>query len=131
MMKQMRHPQVLSEMEEAALNPFAESEAGDSSGAAASGWAISQAEKTKFDNLFHSCALSGGKLQGSSAKEAFSSTGLPNSMLFKVWKAADVDGDGALDSDEFAVAMRLCEIVKSGGDLPAVLPPNLVPPSKR
>lgn len=130
LMKQMRHPSVMSDDEEAALNPFADA-TGEPDDLVSSGWCITQYEKTKFDNVFHSAKLVDGKLQGSSAKDIFASSGLPNSMLFKVWKAADIDGDGALDSDEFAVAMYLVQNIKNGGSIPDVLPPDLIPPSKR
>lgn len=56
---------------------------------------------------------------------------LPNSVLSKVWKLADVDKDGMLDSDEFALAMHLINIKIDGNELPATLPQHLVPPSKR
>lgn len=51
--------------------------------------------------------------------------------LFQIWGLADIDMDGALDSDEFSVAMFLAESVRDGGKIPTVLPPDLVPPSKR
>lgn len=56
---------------------------------------------------------------------------LPNSVLSKIWKLADVDKDGMLDSDEFALAMHLINIKIDGNDLPSDLPDHLVPPSKR
>ena len=53
-------------------------------------------------------------------------------QLYKVWQLADIDADGKLDSDEFAVLMFLVQAVKeSGTPLPDTLPPDLVPPSKR
>ena len=55
---------------------------------------------------------------------------LPNSVLGKVWKLADVDKDGMLDSDEFAVVMHLVNIKLNGHDIPAELPAHLVPPFK-
>ena len=73
---------------------------------------------------------------------------LPNNVLGKVWKLADVDKDGMLDADEFALAMHLMNIkldgkhitifwnssnilIFSGHDLPSELPAHLVPPTKR
>lgn len=55
---------------------------------------------------------------------------LPNAMLGKIWKLADVDTDGKLDMDEFALAMHLIDIKLDGHELPAQLPSHLVPPSK-
>lgn len=73
---------------------------------------------------------------------------LPNNVLGKIWKLADVDKDGMLDSDEFALAMHLINVKLDGEmnhvsvekvfslcvlghDLPTELPSHLVPPSKR
>lgn len=51
-------------------------------------------------------------------------------MLSKVWKLSDVDKDGMLDVDEFALALYLAEIAEKGNELPAKLPDHLVPPGK-
>ena len=76
---------------------------------------------------------------------------LPNNVLGKIWKLSDVDKDGLLDADEFALAMHLINIkldgekkyhyttlgpnitftILAGHDLPTELPAHLVPPSKR
>lgn len=56
---------------------------------------------------------------------------LPNSVLGKIWKLADVDKDGMLDLEEFALAMHLIHVKLDGHDLPAGLPQHLVPPSHR
>lgn len=56
---------------------------------------------------------------------------LPNSVLGKIWKLSDVDKDGNLDMDEFALAMYLIEIKLANNDLPSELPEHLIPPSKR
>lgn len=56
---------------------------------------------------------------------------LPKAVLGKVWRLADTDHDGMLDSDEFALAMHLIKIKLEGHDLPDNLPKHLVPPSKR
>lgn len=65
------------------------------------------------------------------AKEEFLKTKLPNSVLSKIWKLADTDNDGLLDSDEFALAMYLVKIKLEDSELPATLPEHLIPPSKR
>lgn len=56
---------------------------------------------------------------------------LPNPVLGKIWKLSDIDKDGNLDMDEFALAMYLIEVKLSGHDLPTELPEHLIPPSKR
>ena len=39
---------------------------------------------------------------------------LPNNVLGKIWKLSDVDKDGLLDIDEFALAMHLINIKVDG-----------------
>ena len=41
---------------------------------------------------------------------------LPNNVLGKIWKLSDVDKDGMLDSDEFALAMHLINVKLDGGE---------------
>lgn len=56
---------------------------------------------------------------------------LPNSVLGKIWSLADVDKDGMLDLEEFALAMHLINVKLDGHDLPAGLPEHLLPPRHR
>jgi hypothetical protein len=56
---------------------------------------------------------------------------LPSSVLGKIYRLADVDQDGLLDTDEFALMMHLISIKLNGYDLPSSLPSHLIPPSKR
>lgn len=56
---------------------------------------------------------------------------LPNNVLGRIWKLADIDKDGFLDSDEFALAQHLINVKLEGYDLPVELPDHLIPPSKR
>lgn len=56
---------------------------------------------------------------------------LPNSVLRRIWALSDIDQDGQLDRDEFALAMFLLDHKLAGNDLPETLPEKLVPPSKR
>lgn len=56
---------------------------------------------------------------------------LPNSVLRRIWALADIDQDGMLDRDEFAVAMFLIDHKLDGNDIPDSLPPRLIPPSKK
>lgn len=65
------------------------------------------------------------------AKAEMVKSKLPNSVLGKIWKLSDIDKDGFLDMDEFALAMHLIQIKVEGHDLPVELPDHLVPPSKR
>lgn len=56
---------------------------------------------------------------------------LPNSVLSKIWKLSDIDNDGQLDAEEFALAMHLINVKLDGHDIPTELPDHLMPPSKR
>ncbi|XP_069445262.1 epidermal growth factor receptor substrate 15-like 1 isoform X10 [Ovis canadensis] len=49
----------------------------------------------------------------------------------RVWDLSDIDKDGHLDRDEFAVAMHLVYRALEKEPVPSVLPPSLIPPSKR
>ena len=42
---------------------------------------------------------------------------LPNQVLAKIWKLADVDRDGMLDSDEWALANHLMSLRLDGKQL--------------
>lgn len=64
-------------------------------------------------------------------REVMMKSKLPNSVLGKIWKLADVDQDGLLDEDEFALAMYLIDLRLESHDLPVNLPVHLIPPSKR
>lgn len=94
-------------------------------------WIVAR-DKPEYDKIFEQLSPnSDGKLSGSGAKPELVKSKLPNSVLGKVWKLADVDHDGMLDSEEFALAMHLIKIKLNGYDLPLTLPNHLVPPSKR
>jgi len=93
-------------------------------------WIVGK-DRYKWDNVFDSLGPIDGKVTGAAAKSEMVKSKLPNSALGKIWKLADVDKDGMLDSDEFALAMHLINVKLDGHDIPSELPPHLVPPSKR
>lgn len=68
---------------------------------------------------------------GAAAKSELIKSKLPNSVLSKIWKLSDVDADGFLDEEEFALAMHLIKVKLDGNELPSELPAHLVPPTKR
>ena len=88
-------------------------------------------ERRKWDEIFQSLSPTKGKITGSVAKKEMIKSRLPNPVLAKVWRLADVDQDGMLDSDEFALSMHLINIKLDGFDLPDDLPGHLFPPSKK
>lgn len=93
-------------------------------------WAVEKF-KPKYDEIFYNLSPSEGKLSGTKVREWMMSTLLPNSVLAQIWRLSDVDGDGMLDNEEFALAVHLIEGKLEGHWLPRELPSHLVPPSKR
>uniref|UniRef100_A0A803TPR3 EH domain containing 2 n=1 Tax=Anolis carolinensis TaxID=28377 RepID=A0A803TPR3_ANOCA len=93
-------------------------------------WVVTK-DKPKYDEIFYNLSPMDGKLSGTKAKNWMVTTKLPNSVLGKIWKLSDVDRDGMLDDEEFALASHLIEVKLDGHGLPSDLPRHLVPPSKR
>ncbi|KAJ3595343.1 hypothetical protein NHX12_004647 [Muraenolepis orangiensis] len=96
-----------------------------------SNWAIRPDEKGKFEGIFESLSPLNGLLPGDKVKPIFINSKLPLDLLGKIWELSDVDKDGQLDKEEFAVAMHLVYRAMEQEPVPAALPANLVPPSKR
>ena len=114
-------------------NPFADDDDDVSDPHA---WAVAPF-KAEFDAAFQAAgpaARPGGlppALLPAQVKALLVPTGLPKESLRAVWELSDLDKDGVLDADEFAVAMYLCRQAQNGEAVPKVLPDNAVPPSKR
>nr|XP_046246850.1 epidermal growth factor receptor substrate 15-like 1 isoform X1 [Scatophagus argus] len=94
-------------------------------------WAVRPEEKSKFDGIFESLAPVNGLLSGEKVRPVLINSKLPLDVLGKVWDLSDIDKDGHLDKDEFAVAMHLVYRALEKEPVPALLPSALVPPSKR
>lgn len=93
-------------------------------------WAVEK-YKPKYDEIFYNLSPHDGKLSGTKVREWMTNTLLPSSVLAHIWRLSDVDGDGMLDNEEFALAVHLIEGKLEGYWLPRELPSHLVPPSKR
>lgn len=93
-------------------------------------WVVGR-DKPTYDEIFYTLSPINGKVSGAAAKKEMVKSKLPNTVLGKIWKLADVDKDGLLDDEEFALANHLIKIKLEGHELPAELPGHLVPPSKR
>lgn len=76
-----------------------------------------------------------GFIDGDQAVAFFSNARLPEETLASIWDLSDINSEGSLNRDGFAVAMHLIRQQRSKtdgrGDLPTTLPPNLIPPSMR
>lgn len=92
---------------------------------------ICNRERPKSDPLFETLNPIDGKISGAAAKSELIKSKLPNSVLSKIWKLSDVDCDGFLDIEEFALAMHLINIKIDGNELPNILPDHLIPPSHK
>ena len=101
-----------------------------------SDWAISPQDKAQFDSIFATVDKGNrGLITGEQAVGFFSNSRLPEEALAQIWDLADINSEGQLNKDEFAVAMFLIRQQRSKRDsrsvLPSSLPPNLIPPSMR
>uniref|UniRef100_A0A6I8RBE5 Epidermal growth factor receptor pathway substrate 15-like 1 n=1 Tax=Xenopus tropicalis TaxID=8364 RepID=A0A6I8RBE5_XENTR len=94
-------------------------------------WGVRIEEKSKFDGIFDSLVPVNGLLSGDKVKPVLMNSKLPLDVLGRVWELSDIDKDGHLDRDEFAVAMHLVYRALEKEPVPSVLPPSLIPPNKR
>ncbi|XP_030063097.1 epidermal growth factor receptor substrate 15 isoform X2 [Microcaecilia unicolor] len=94
-------------------------------------WAVKLEEKAKYDVIFDSLNPVNGFLSGEKVKPVLLNSKLPVDVLGRVWELSDIDHDGLLDRDEFAVAMCLVYCALEKEPVPMSLPSALVPPSKR
>ncbi|MGH0135246.1 UNVERIFIED_CONTAM: hypothetical protein FKN15_057290 [Acipenser sinensis] len=93
-------------------------------------WVVAR-DKPMYDEIFYTLSPVNGKVTGANAKKEMVKSKLPNTVLGKIWKLADVDKDGMLDDEEFALANHLIKVKLEGHELPSDIPSHLIPPSKR
>lgn len=72
-----------------------------------------------------------GMVSGAGARDVLLETGLTPGDLRIIWDLSDIDRDGYLSMDEWAVCWYLVNQSKAGRNPPTVLPQMLVPPPKR
>ena len=99
-------------------------------------WAVTPQDKAQFDHIYATVDTQNrGSITGEQAVQFFSNSRLPEDALAQIWDLADINSEGQLTKDEFAVAMYLIRQQRSKRDgrdvLPQSLPPNLIPPSMR
>lgn len=97
-------------------------------------WLITPPDKAKYDQFFANIDTRGrGIISGEQAVGFFGDSGLSEEILASIWDLADINSEGQLNKDEFAVAMYLIRQQRAANapPLPAFLPPLLVPPSMR
>ncbi|KAJ5474438.1 hypothetical protein N7475_004004 [Penicillium sp. IBT 31633x] len=117
------------------LNPANRSPFGGSISAQVTGgdWLITPQEKAQFDSIFETVDTAQlGLITGDQAVSFFMKAQLPEETLAQIWDLADIDADGQLSREEFAVAMYLVRLQRNGKEpLPQVVPPALIPPNMR
>lgn len=92
-------------------------------------WDVTPADKANSDKHFDSLdPWRQGYVEGEAAVGFLSKSKLPPADLAKIWDLADMNHDGKLTREEFAIAMYLIRSKLSGKDVPRELPPSLVPP---
>ncbi|KAL1898880.1 hypothetical protein Sste5346_003291 [Sporothrix stenoceras] len=104
--------------------------------ATGSDWLITPQEKARMDPVFQNLDKTRkGYITGEEAVPFLTRSGLDEDTLAQIWDLADVNSEGHLTSDTFAVALYLIQQQRQRTDgssaLPAKLPANLVPPSLR
>ncbi|KAI0806407.1 hypothetical protein GGR55DRAFT_204374 [Xylaria sp. FL0064] len=96
-------------------------------------WLISPVDKAKYDQFYADLDKANkGYITGEEAVPFLSQSKLSEDALAQIWDLADINSEGRLTKDTFAVAMYLIRQQRTkGGPLPTSLPPGLVPPSLR
>jgi epidermal growth factor receptor substrate 15 len=70
--------------------------------------AVSPQDKAHFDSIFDQLDMGNtGQITPERAVSFFSNSRLPDDVLAWIWDFADINANGFLNRDEFAVAMRL------------------------
>ncbi|KAL5511429.1 hypothetical protein ACEPAH_4645 [Sanghuangporus vaninii] len=101
-------------------------------GTATQAWDVTPEEKTRFDQFFDSLdTTKRGFIEGDVAVPFMLQSKLSEDVLAQVWDLADLNNDGRLTRDGFAVAMHLIQGKLAGKEIPATLPVSLVPPAMR
>ncbi|MBE7180330.1 MAG: hypothetical protein INR71_03815, partial [Terriglobus roseus] len=115
-------------------SPVTRSQYGTPSPTQQSNWVVTPQEKQQFDMLFNNVDTKrSGFITGEQAVAFFSESGLNEDHLATIWDLSDINSEGRLSRDEFALAMYLIRLQrgKQQSVLPTTLPPNFIPPSMR
>ncbi|KAJ2368815.1 hypothetical protein IW150_005312, partial [Coemansia sp. RSA 2607] len=90
-------------------------------------WDVSPEERVQYEQYFNSLDTDKvGYLTGDVPVNFFLKSKLSETILSKVWDLADIDRNGRMTKDEFAVAMHLINARLAGTPVPDTLPPTLV-----
>lgn len=93
---------------------------------------ITDEEKSLFYKVFETYDKENrGLLDASSAVEIFRKSGLNRTDLETIWALCDINNNGQLNKQEFALGMHLVYRKLNGFQLPSRLPLNLIPSSRK
>ncbi|CAG0881725.1 unnamed protein product [Darwinula stevensoni] len=93
-------------------------------------WAL-QPFLEQYGRIFKECKPKDGKLTLTQGKNAINAYKLPQFVAERIWRKSDLDKDGRLDKEEFALALHLMLRRTHNLDIPNRLPVHLIPMSKR
>ncbi|TFY65462.1 hypothetical protein EVG20_g5572, partial [Dentipellis fragilis] len=95
-------------------------------------WDVTPSDKASSDSFFETLdTQKRGYIEGDVAVPFMLQSKLPEDVLAQVWDLADMNNDGRLTRDGFAVAMHLIQGKLVGKEIPSTLPTSLIPPSMR
>ncbi|KAG5637716.1 hypothetical protein H0H81_003480 [Sphagnurus paluster] len=95
-------------------------------------WDVTPADKANSDKFFDELDNQRrGYIEGDVAVPFMLKSNLPGEDLARIWDLADINNDGHLTRDGFAIAMFLIQRKLAGSDIPLSLPSSLTPPSMR
>ncbi|KAG5718666.1 hypothetical protein E4T56_gene16621 [Termitomyces sp. T112] len=95
-------------------------------------WDLTPGDKASADKFFDELDTARrGYIEGDVAVPFLLKSNLPGEELARVWDLADINNDGKLTRDGFAIAVYLIQKKLAGVDLPNALPLSLIPPSLR
>ncbi|XP_068698722.1 intersectin-1-like isoform X2 [Montipora foliosa] len=90
--------------------------------------AITPTSRLKYNQVFKANDFKKtGFLSGDQARSMLIQSGLPQGILAQIWNLSDLDKDGQLNIEEFALAMHFVELAKVGQALPPTVPRELLP----
>lgn len=124
------------QMPRSPLNPQATGGLTPQMSGSSSDWAVTPVDKARFDQFYNDLDKTNkGYITGEEAVPFLSQSSLSEDALAQIWDLADINSEGRLTRDTFAVAMFLIRQQRTRRDgsntVPTTLPPNLIPPSLR
>ncbi|XP_015585012.1 epidermal growth factor receptor substrate 15-like 1 isoform X2 [Cephus cinctus] len=95
-------------------------------------WVVSAEDQAAADKLFSQADMDmDGFVSGAEIKDVFLQSGLPQTVLAQIWGLCDICQSGKLNKEQFALSMWLIKQKLRGIEPPAVLSPDMMPPSLR